>query len=416
MSEAEARNIGKYRLYGRIGSGSMGTVHLARFFAPGGFRRIVAIKRLHPQFAEDDVFVGTFLEQARLAARIHHPNVVAPLDVVAENGEVSLVFEHVIGVSLATLMKCASDQNQSVPTRILGSIIVDVLHGLQAAHEAKGDDGTALNLVHRDVSPKNILVGRDGSARILDFGIAKATGRTQVTGEGVVKGKRGYLAPEQLANATSQASDIYSVAVVLWEIIAERRLFADDSTITQRSGEAVQPPSMFVHVSDTDDDRRAYAGLDAIALRGLAHEPTARFASAREMAIAIEDVGVASSRKVGEWVERIAHEAMRERKHLVELAESSNSMLPVPFPSTAPPSVAPITRTGRTARTDVVDVVTPSEPPPKSRRGALGVVAFLVLVVGAGVGFVFWQRSKNSPAPANVVATASAVASDKPRR
>lgn len=402
MADAEARIVGKYCLYGKIGSGGMGTVYLARFFAPGGFRRIVAIKQLHPQFAENVGFVTAFLEEARLASRIHHPNVVAPLDVVAENGEVSLVFEHVLGVSLSVLLWRADEQGESVPLRVAASIMVNVLHGLQAAHEAKGDDGEALGLVHRDVSPQNVLVGRDGSARLLDFGIAKATGRSQITDEGVVKGKRGYMAPEHLVNATSQASDVYSAAVVLWEIVAARRLFPDDSSITERlAGNAAPIPSAFAKGSASEAETTLLAAVDSITTRGLAHSTQSRFSSANEMAIALEAVGVASPREVSAWVERIARDELGERRRLVELAESSNSMLPNPPSSTTSPT-AESTLAQSFAR--------PETPEKKSRRGLLGLLAVLVLL-GAGALLVVVRHAPGaamtSPPPALAVTQAA---------
>lgn len=330
MTEVTNRTIGKYRLYDRIGSGGMGSVHLGRFFAPGGFRRIVAIKRLHPQFTEDAAFVSAFLDEARLASRIHHPNVVAPLDVVAQGGEVFLVFEHVLGLSLSKLLHLAKEKGESVPPRVATSVMVNVLHGLHAAHEAKGDNGEILGLVHRDVSPQNVIVGRDGAARLLDFGIAKATGRSQTTDEGIVKGKRGYMAPEHLIGMTSRASDLYSAAVVLWEIVTKTRLFKDDSSIPERlAGKAISPPSTLAPVA-SEEETKILRALDAIVLRGLAHDPEQRFPTAREMAIAIEDVGVATSREVAEWAVHIARAELEERARLVERAEAAAGLIEEP--------------------------------------------------------------------------------------
>jgi eukaryotic-like serine/threonine-protein kinase len=418
-ADAEVRIIGKYRLYGRIGAGGMGSVHLARFFAPGGFRRIVAVKRLHPQFAEDAAFVAAFLDEARLASRISHPNVVAPLDVIAEDGEVSLVFEHVLGVSLSTLVRRAKEQDEAIPIRITTSLMVNVLHGLQAAHEATGDDGEALGLVHRDVSPQNVLVGRDGSARLLDFGIAKATGRSQTTDEGVVKGKRGYMAPEHLVNATSQSSDIYSAAVMLWEIVAERRLFPDDSSIANRlAGDLAPLPSTFAKKTASEDEAKTLAALDAITLRGLAHDVAARFASAREMAIALEAVGTASSREVGEWVERVAHEELGERKRLVELAEASGSILPIPFPSTTSSRLAASPSVSESVSGLAnVDVVMTPMPRPQWRRRMIVMVALVMLVVISGIAVAMFRHHDDKVIAASSspdTAATSAIASDAP--
>ncbi len=381
---APPRAVGKYRLYDRIGSGGMGSVHLARLFASGGFRRIVAIKRLHPHFAEDAAFVTAFLDEARLASRIHHPNVVAPLDVVGTDGEVFLVFEHVLGVSLSVLLRRVAADGASIPQRVAVSIMTDVLHGLHAAHEATGDDGALLGLIHRDVSPQNILVGKDGSARLLDFGIAKAAGRSQTTGEGIIKGKRGYMAPEHLLGQTCRGSDVYSAAVVLWEMIAQQRLFPDDDSVVGRlSGRAVASPFAGVPTHAWPD----HTMLASIVLRGVAHEPSQRFATAREMAIALEPLGIATAREVGEWVESVGRVELQERAHLVSSVESAPSEASMGDVSSTMPLDGD-TRDARDSAASVMHVeLTASESasPRKSgawrRAAAVPVLALLAIFV-----------------------------------
>src|SRR5262245_3092434 len=188
MAQAEEhpveRVVGRYALYGEIASGGMATVHFERLLGPVGFSRTVAIKRLHPQFAKDPEFVSMFLDEARLAARIRHPNVVATLDVVATKGELFLVMEYVQGESLSRLARAVMARGENLPPRIVASIMCGVLHGLHAAHEARDQRGEPLGIVHRDVSPQNVLVGIDGTARVVDFGVAKASGRHQSTRKG----------------------------------------------------------------------------------------------------------------------------------------------------------------------------------------------------------------------------------------
>src|SRR4051794_29784074 len=189
-------HVGRYALYGEIASGGMATVHFGRLLGPVGFSRTVAVKRLHAHLAKDPEFVSMFLDEARLAARVRHPNVVPTLDVVAAQGELFLVMEYVQGESFARLLHVTKSNGQRIPRDIVCAVLASVLHGLHAAHEAKSERGEALGIVHRDVSPQNILVGVDGIARVLDFGIAKAAGRAQVTREGQVRGKMAYIAPE----------------------------------------------------------------------------------------------------------------------------------------------------------------------------------------------------------------------------
>jgi serine/threonine protein kinase len=153
------RVIGRYALYGKIAAGGMATVHIGRLLGPAGFSRTVAIKRMHPELAEDPEFVEMFLDEARVAARIRHPNVVPTLDIGSEGGELFLVLEYVAGETLARLLRQAAALGEPVPVAVVGAIVSGVLHGLHAAHEAKDERGESLELVHRDVSPQNVLVG-----------------------------------------------------------------------------------------------------------------------------------------------------------------------------------------------------------------------------------------------------------------
>ncbi|MCA9618767.1 MAG: serine/threonine protein kinase, partial [Myxococcales bacterium] len=188
------RVVGRYELHQPIASGGMATVHLGRLRGQAGFSRIVAIKRLHTSFGETPALVATLLDEARLCSRIQHPNVVPTLDMVAEDDELLLVLDYVHGETLARLLGGA---DEPLPLAVVNAVMSGALHGLHAAHEATGETGEALGIVHRDVSPQNIMVGRDGLARVLDFGVAKARGRMQTTREGQVKGKLAYMSPEQ---------------------------------------------------------------------------------------------------------------------------------------------------------------------------------------------------------------------------
>ena len=302
-------------MYGEIARGGMATVHYGRLMGPVGFSRTVAIKRLHPQFAADEDFVGMFLDEARLAARVQHPNVVQTIDVVAGEGELLLVMEYVQGESLSRILSALRSSGERVPYRICGAIMNSVLTGLHAAHEAKSERGEPLGIVHRDMSPQNILVGADGVVRVFDFGVAKAAGRIQDTREGLFKGKLAYASPEQLTGKNlDRRLDIYAASVILWEIVCGRRMFKFENEMhlfQMVQNGTIEPPSR--HVPDLP------AGLEAIILRGLATDVALRFATAREMAIALEEVlAHASAREVAEWVNRIASQALRKRAETVE--------------------------------------------------------------------------------------------------
>jgi len=200
MAAHEPLIIGRYALFHELAAGGMATVHVGRLLGAAGFSRVVAIKRLHRHFASDPEFVSMFVDEARLAARIRHPNVVPTLDVVRTEDELFLVMEYVSGEALSRLLRATREKGVPVTPRIAVTIGAGLLHGLHAAHTAKGERGEPLEIVHRDVSPQNVIVGTDGIARVLDFGVAKARVRLQTTREGQVKGKLAYMAPEQLTS------------------------------------------------------------------------------------------------------------------------------------------------------------------------------------------------------------------------
>ncbi len=315
--ENAPRRIGRYALHSRLASGGMASVHLGRLLGPVGFARTVAIKRLHPQLIKERSFVSMLLDEARLAARIRHPNVVPVVDVVALEGELFLVMEYVHGETLARLLINA--KNQAPPPDVITRIVVDLLNGLHAAHVATDEQGQPLNIVHRDVSPQNVLVGVDGIARVTDFGVAKAVNRLQSTNSGQVKGKLAYMAPEYLqGKGLDRRSDIYSASVLLWEGLTRRRLFArKNSTETMKlivSGE-VPPPSRFAPWLSPV--------LDEVVMQGLSRDPGKRFSSAQALATALEEsAALALPPKVGAWVQEHAASELENRAR--SLAEVEN--------------------------------------------------------------------------------------------
>ena len=202
----------------------MASVYLGRTRGPGGFERLVALKVMHDHISHDPAFSAMFLDEARLAARIRHPNVVPTLD-VAEDGRY-IVMEYVEGASLHAILSRVRKQGDRIPLPVALRIFVDALSGLHAAHELADAAGKPLNIVHRDVSPHNILVGVDGTSRITDFGIAHAEARITSTRGGELKGKLPYMAPEQLEDdSLDRRTDVYAAGCVLWEILVGERLF-----------------------------------------------------------------------------------------------------------------------------------------------------------------------------------------------
>jgi serine/threonine-protein kinase len=310
--------IGRYALFGEIAAGGMATVHFGRLVGPVGFSRTVAIKRLHPQYAKDPEFLGMFLDEARLASRIAHPNVVKTLDVVNTPDEVFLVMEYVPGESLARLLKNAAQLGERAPPEIVVSVMAGMLNGLHAAHEAKSEQQEPLGIVHRDISPQNVLVGVDGAARVLDFGVAKAALRTHSTRDGQMKGKLAYMSPEQLnGRAVDRRTDLFAAGAVLWEALTCQRLFDGDG-----AGEILGKVLSYQIPDPATVVDGISPALSAIAMKALERDPEKRFQTAREFAIALETLGRhASSRTVGEWVERVAGVGLARRFRLVAALE-----------------------------------------------------------------------------------------------
>ena len=386
MSAAQhsPRSVGRYVLYEELAAGGMATVHFGRLSGPVGFSRTVAVKRLHPHFAKDPEFVTMFLDEARLCGRIRHPNVVPTLDVVTLDGEIFIVMEYVAGEALSKLLKSAASKNILVPPKVAATIMSSVLHGLHAAHITKDEHGRELGIVHRDVSPQNILVGADGVARVLDFGVAKAAGRIQTTRDGQLKGKIAYMPPEQLSGAPlTRQVDIYAAAVVLWEALTGRRLFdgETEAVVLARAIEGtVEPPS--------SHNAFLSPAVDAVVLRALARDPEIRYATAREMAMAIEQtIGLASPSEVGEWVESVASAELQRRAQTVADIEVA-SLGSGPASDGGIPISQRILATGEThSQVSSISVSRPavSSLPPRRLNAAkamVGVFALLALVGG----------------------------------
>jgi serine/threonine protein kinase len=337
------KRVGRYAVFQQIAAGGMATVHLARLAGPEGFRRVVAVKALHPHLYRDPEFKAMLMQEARLAARIRHPNVVPTLDVVSTDAELFIVMEYVEGESLSVLRKAARQKDGVIPPTVCAAIMSGVLHGLHAAHVAENEKGEPLDIVHRDVSPQNILVGTDGIARVLDFGVAKALQSRQETRTGQVKGKSSYMAPEQVrAETLTQRVDIFAASVVFWELLTARRLFGgatDEERVYKVLQGEIPLPSSFC--ADLSSD------VDAVVMKGLARDPAARFETALQMAEAIEgSMSLASQRVVGEWVARIGAQSLSGRIQALRQAETTRLTSLPPAPRSTPPDADEVTTAG----------------------------------------------------------------------
>ena len=317
---ARRLTIGRYALYGPIGSGGMATVHFGRLWGVVGFARTVAIKRMHSELARDLEFVAMLIDEARLATRIRHVNVVEIIDVVAVDQELLLVMDYVPGEALSRLIAESARAGRTIPERTALAIVCDLLQGLQAAHDARDERGQPLGLVHRDVSPHNVLVGVDGVARVHDFGTAKAKGRVQNTREGQIKGRLAYMAPEQVrADVLDARCDVYAAGAVLWELLTLRRLIPSGPEEEMLENILERPlPDLPEFASS------ASPGLEAIVSRALSRDPKVRFPTARDFAIALEMAAAsARPREVGDWVQDLARDSLLERARILSRIEST---------------------------------------------------------------------------------------------
>lgn len=390
--------VGRYAIFDAIASGGMATVHLGRLIGPVGFSRTVAIKRLHPQYAHDPEFTTMFLDEARLAARVQHPNVIPTIDVLQSDAELLLVMEYVRGESLSKLVRAAKLLGEKIPPRIAAAILSGALQGLHAAHEAVNEKGQPLGLVHRDMSPQNILVGVDGTARVLDFGVAKAEGRMQTTREGQVKGKLLYMPPEQLsAQSVTRTADIYAMGVVLFEALTGTRMFAgenESASVTRIMRNEIRLPS------EIAEELRPF---DAVVRRAVAGDPQHRFASAREMSAELEKcIAACSPAEVGAWVERLAGAVLDDRARRVAEIESTTTLA-------RQPSMPPASEASR---------VQPAAHGRSSKVVYAGVGLLVLMLVGAAltIAYLLGKNHNGSvPVPiASVVPSATSLPSAPP--
>ena len=375
---------GRYVVYGEIASGGMATVEYGRRVGPLGFARPVAIKRPHAQFLKDPVFVSMFVDEARLGARLQHANIVSILDLVDDGGRLALVMEYVHGETLDALLELAKARGEPVPVPIATALIAAVLHGLHAAHETRADGGALLGVVHRDVSPQNILVGADGAPRVLDFGIAKGAERMTATPSGTIKGKLLYMPPEQLrGEPVDRRADVFSASAVLWEALTGDALF--DAPSESAVMHAVLERAIALPSTRRPDVPEA---LDRIVHRGLLRDAAARFGSARDMALALErDVGTATASDVSAWVLHLAGDRLVGRAAMLQrmqaAAEAQSAARVVSAAALEPP-------------TAIASEVTGIQVASRRKRGRVLALAAIGIAL---IALLLWQLTRPTETP-----------------
>ena len=400
---AGRQRVDRYELVGEIASGGMATVYLARLTGVGGFQRFVAMKRLHPHLASEKEFVEMFLDEARIAARIHHPNVVPILEVGASQAGYFLVMEYIEGDTLARLLARAATRGKRLPVGIALRIALDTLAGLHAAHELRDDAGEPVQLVHRDVSPQNVLVGVDGIARITDFGVARAASRLTATRVGQLKGKIAYMAPEQAAGEESldRRADVFAAGIVVWEELAAKRLFKAENeaaTLSRVMTEPVPPLTSIVP--------ELSPALSAVVSRALERAPDARYSTCAQFADALEAAAtgnerIATPRELAAYVtEELGDEVLAQREAVrAWIARSEPSQAGGLNPSVV--NTSSVSAAAMSLPGDPTQPATLTHGPAKRRSPAWLFAAVLLLLVAVGSGsFLFARETGPQRVPA----------------
>ena len=417
------RQLGRYEVLTQLASGGMAAVYVARAKGVAGFERLVAIKVLHPHLAYEEEFISMFLDEARLAARIRHPNVVPTLDISDTEGDgFFLVMEYIEGDHFGTLLGAAAKNGQRLPIPVVSKVLIDALGGLGAAHDLTDENGEPLLLVHRDISPHNVMVGVDGISRLTDFGVAKAEKRLTSTRAGQFKGKLAYMSPEQASTGhADQRSDLFSMGIMLWESLTGRRLFRGENnaaTLTKILHDPIPMPSELWP---------ELAPFDELLGKALAREPDERFQTADEFAAALEATarangGIASTRAVGKQVRAWLDDKLEAQRARVKDAISklgrtdlSEAAIPIPRESSVsnvslsgtrpvlPPDAETLSGTPSAMRGDAADG--------KKRSMGLMLAALAMVVLAAGgvaVGLSMQGDAGPPPETASAPETGSA--------
>jgi serine/threonine protein kinase len=361
--------FGKYYLLEKINTGGMAEVFRAKAFGVEGFERLVAVKRILPNIAEDKEFIRMFVDEAKLAVQLNHANIAQIFDLGVVDGSYYIALEHVHGRDLRAMFDRCRNAGEPMPVSQACFVTMKVCEGLDYAHNKRDQTGRELHLVHRDVSPQNILVSFEGEVKLIDFGIAKAAGKGSKTQAGILKGKFGYMSPEQVRGIPiDRRSDVFSCGIVLYELLTGERLFvgeSDFSTLEKVRNVEILPPSTY--------NRRIPDELERIVLKALAKDPDERYANAidlhDELQAFVYTAGEFYSRKdLAAWMkktfgreieeESAKLESYRQLKAPTELPQAIGR---TPAGTRPPPVTAPLRKQTATSGT--------KPPPPPNRSG-----------------------------------------------
>jgi serine/threonine-protein kinase len=408
----EVRTLGRYEVVGHLASGGMAEVLLGRVRGPHGFERAVVLKRILPHLARMSSFVDMFLDEARIIARIHHPNVVQVHELGSEGGELFMAMEYLAGESVASLVRRLASRNAKLDHALAAFIIAEACAGLHAAHELTAEDGTPLNIVHRDVSPQNLFITFDGAVKVIDFGIAKSADRVARTEAGQLKGKLDFMSPEQCkSEPVDRRTDVFALGVVLYELLTQRRLFKRPSpagTIKAIVQDPIVPPS---RVAET-----CPKSLEAICMRSLERDPSKRYASAvelrRELVSALASLRSGSDPLPEEQLAALMCDVLAERRkqkeEMLRAIREGGDLGSIPSPEADESEDIPVVA----ATGDETNASVTSSPSRASAGRSRWPVAISIVVAAGILGAVAWKKiAAPPPRVETVVAPPSAVSS-----
>src|SRR5215831_17393005 len=322
--------FGKYYLLERINVGGMAEVFKAKTFGVEGFERLLAVKRILPNIAEDEEFITMFIDEAKIAVQLQHANIAQIFDLGKVDESFFIALEYVHGRDMRSIFDRMRNKGESLPIAMACYVTMQVCEGLDYAHNKRDGQGQELNLVHRDISPQNVLCGYDGEIKLIDFGIAKAAGKASKTQAGILKGKFGYMSPEQVRGLPiDRRSDIFSVGIVLYELLTNERLFvgeSDFSTLEKVRNVEIMPPSSY--------NKKIPEELERIVLKVLAKDPEDRY----QNAIDLHDDLQALLHSIGQFYSRKDLSAWMKKIFAAEIEEDSAKL--EQFRQLAPPRAA----------------------------------------------------------------------------
>jgi serine/threonine protein kinase len=385
---APGTKLGKYRVLHRIAFGGMAEIYLARASGIQGFEKYVVLKRILPQFAENRELIRMFLQEARLAAILDHANIAQVHDIGEEGGAFFFTMEYLHGEDARVIMRKLAERRERMPIQHAVHIVIDAAAGLHFAHEKKGPDGASLGIVHRDLSPSNVVVTYAGDVKVVDFGVAKIATDPELSGRQSLKGKLAYMAPEQVTQGPVDCrADVFALGIVLYELTVGRRLFKGAGDVeTLRAVLETNVPRPSEAVADYPPE------LERILLKALQRAPERRYQSAREMQVDLEAFArdqklEISSAALAEWMEA-TFGPKREIWHTLPLPASDSN--------DASDSARPET-TAATRKVENIHLpVAPKRRPPSRAIPAFAITVLLVLVGGAAFGWRFRSAHESS--------------------